>query len=199
MPVTYFIGGVALIFGIGIFIYNWRHPTDDEIPSIEDSVKNSKVVWGFWHTGERAKDSFRYGSIKRVLLLEPNAGNESFLHISTQAQVTKTELSENIHITTEKAITNNIDIRWYDDPTVISFMICDSSPNIENNRIVNFSKRAYVVVQVIDAHISRSEWAIYKKTMAKDEYAFNEYVNWFKDIWDDRSKEALIREGGNGD
>jgi len=193
MPITYIVGASFLLVGIGIFIYNWKYPVD-LIPSIEESVKTSRVVWGFWHTGERAKDSFRYGAISRVLLLEPNMQNASFLHVAKQAQITTRELFENIHLTTEKAIDNNVNVRWYDDPTVISFMICDPIPNIENNKIVNFSKKAYVVVQIIDANLSRSEWPLYKKSLDKDEYAFNSYVRWFKDVWDNRSMQGIKRE-----
>ena len=56
-----------------------------------------------------------------------------------------------------------------------------------------FQKKAYVVVQIIDANLSRSEWPLYKKSLDKDEYAFNSYVRLFKDIWDNRSKEGVKR------
>ncbi len=192
MPITYVIGGIAILIGICIFIYNWRHPTEDEIPSIPDAIKYSKLVWGFWHTGERAKYSFKYGSVKRVLLLEPNRQNKSFLHILEQAPVTPNELAENIHLTTQRAIDNKIPVKWHNDPTVLSFTICDPSPTIEQD-IVIFSNKAYVVVQVIDKNLDREEWSLYKKTMSKDKYAFNAYAKWFKDVWDNRSKEGLLR------
>lgn len=198
MPITYIVGGIAILIAFGIFVYNWRHPTAEEIPTIPEAVRNSKIVWGFWHTGERARHSFKYGSVHRVLLLEPNMESKSFLHILEQAKVSKNELIANIYLTTESAIDNKIAVRWHNDPTVLSFMICDPSPNIEKNNLVSFSNRAYVVVQVIDSNLDRDEWSLYKKTMAKDRYAFNAYVNWFKDLWDNKSKEGLASDSING-
>ncbi len=192
MQITYIIGGILILVSISIFIYNWRHPTDDMIPTMPEAIRNSNVVWGMWHTGERVKRFFKYKTVNRVLLLEPNDQNISFTHMVERANVTRSDLLENIHLTTEDALEKKIDVRWYDDQTVLSFMICDSSAIIKNN-IVEFSKKAYVVVQVVDGNLDRDEWSFYKKTMAKDKYAFNAYVKWFKDVWDNKSKEAIVR------
>jgi len=187
MLFTYITGGICIVIAFCVFGYNWKYPQDDEIPSITEAIRNSKVVWGFWHTGERAKRNFQDGSVKRVLLLEPNPSSEAFKGVLAEAKnTTQNELITNIKLTTESALSNGIEIKWHNEVTSLSFMICDPSPTIEGE-LVKFSKRAFVVVQVLDRNLDIGEWSLYRKTNTKDKYAFNGYVNWFKNVWDNKS------------
>jgi hypothetical protein len=68
-------------------------------------------------------------------------------------------------------------------------MICDPSSNIDG-KLVKFSQRAFVVAQALDRNLNIEEWSVYRKTMARDKYAFNGYLNWFKEVWDNRSREV---------
>lgn len=191
MLVTYIFGVIFLLISFCIMAYNWKYPKDDGTPSLSEAIKSSKVVWGFWHTGERAKASFKYGSVTKILLLEPNENSEAFQHVLTEATGTATQkdILANIKLTTESALQNNIHVKWHNEVTSLSFMICDPSPNIDGE-LVKFSHRAFIVVQVLDRNLNIEEWSVYKKTEAKDRYAFNGYVKWFKEIWDNRSKPA---------
>lgn len=195
MVVSYIVGGVAVIVGVGIFIYNWGHPTDDIVLSVSENAKKCKLLWGFWHTGEGAKKVFQLGTIKRVLLLEPNEQSTSLQHLLSQIKATKRDLIENIRLTTDSATANGIPVRWHNDPTVLSFTICDPSPTVEGNDTVHFSKKAFVVVQVADCNLVSADWTVYKKSNSKDPYAFDAYVKWFKDVWDNKSKEGIARKG----
>lgn len=188
MPITYIFGGLFVLVGFGIFAYNFKNPKDDEIPSIVSAIKNSKVVWGFWHTGARAKQHFQYGSIKKVLLLEPNPDSEAFKHLLAEVtgKATQKELITEIDLTKEKALSNHIELRWHNEVTSLSFMICDPSP-IFDGGLVTFSQKAFVTAQVLDRNLDIEEWSLYRKSKAKDKYAFEGYVNWFKKIWDDKS------------
>jgi hypothetical protein len=47
MPITYIVGGIVVLLAVGIFVYNWEYPIDEEIPSLSEAIKNSRVVWGF--------------------------------------------------------------------------------------------------------------------------------------------------------
>lgn len=189
MLYTLIVGGIFIITGIVIFVYNWKRPLEEGIPSMLDSIKNSKVIWGFWHTGARAKQHFQYGSITRILILEPNPDSEAFKHVLEEVtgNATQNQIMTEISLTKEKALSNHVEIRWHNEVTSLSFMICDPSPNIDGE-LIAFSKKAYVVVQVLDRNLDIEEWSLYRKTNAKDKYAFQGYVNWFKKVWDDRSK-----------
>lgn len=189
MLYTLIVGGVFIVCGVMIFIYNLKHPIEEGIPSLMDSIRHSKLVWGFWHTGTRAKGNFQYGSIKKILLLEPNPDSEAFKHVLAEAtgKATQNEIMTEISLTKEKALSNHIKLRWHNEVTSLSFTIFDPSPNIDGE-LVTFSQRAFVVAQVLDRNLNIEEWSLYKKTNAKDKYAFEEYVKWFKKVWDDRSK-----------
>jgi len=193
MHITYIAGGVFLLIGIIIFVYNWRHPTDDIIMAMSENAKRSKLIWGFWHTGEHARRVFRLGTIRKVLVLNPDPQSATLLNILHQTSDAKNDLIENIRLTTESAIANAIPVRWHDDPTVLGFTICDPSPIIDENTVV-FSKRAYVIVQVADSNLISDDWKTYKKTKAKDSYAFDAYVKWFNRVWDS-SPNGKAREG----
>lgn len=195
---TLIVGGVFLAIGIGIFSYNWRHPIDERIPSMLDAIKNSKVVYGFWHTGVRAKQHFQYGSVTKILLLEPNPDSEAFKHILAEVtgKTTQNEILTEISLTKEKALSSHIKLRWHNEITSLSFMICDPSPNIKGE-LVKFSHKAFVIIQVLDRNLDIDEWSLYRKTNDKDKYAFNGYVNWFNEVWNNRSKDSLPREGLN--
>jgi hypothetical protein len=190
MLITYLVGGVFILLSFGILLYNWKYPVDDYIPSMSESTKNSKIVWGLWHTGNRARNYFFYGSVEKVLLLEPNPNSEAFKHVLAEVSgrpTTQHQIFTEINLTRDEAFSKQIKLRWHNEITSQSFMICDSSPKIEGD-LVTFSKRAYVVVQVLDRNLNIEEWSKYKKTMTKDKYAFEAYVKWFKDVWDNKSK-----------
>jgi hypothetical protein len=55
--------------------------TLSKIPSRLEAIRDSELVLGFWHSGELAKEHFKYGKVKKVLLLEPKADSEAFLHV----------------------------------------------------------------------------------------------------------------------
>jgi len=163
---------------------------DDDFPSISETIKNSKVVWGFWHTGNRARESFYYGSVKRILLLEPDPNSEAFRHVLSEVSirpVTAKELIAQIELTKDEAISKNIKIRWHNEVTSHSLMICDPSAEIEGGK-TTFSDQAFVFVQVPDRNLNIEEWKKYKKTASRDRGAFDRYVAWFKDVWDNKSK-----------
>lgn len=187
---AFIVGGILTVSGIVLFVFNWRNPVDDYIPSISETIKNSKVVWGFFHSGNRARQSLNYGSVKRILLLEPEPDNEAFKHVLSEVSVRPTTartLITEIGLTKDEAVSRHIDLRWHNEVTSQSFMICDSSPKIEGD-LTTFSHQAFVVVQVLDRNLNIEEWAKYKKTASKDKYAFDSYVKWFQDVWDNRSK-----------
>ena len=71
MLISYIGGGIAILVGFVLFIYNWKHPIENEIPTMAEAIRDSKLVWGLWHTGERAKLLFKYHTVKRALLVEP--------------------------------------------------------------------------------------------------------------------------------
>ena len=198
MPITYVIGGIIVLIGIVIFVYNWKNPTDDVILSISENAKRSKLIWGFWHTGENFKRSFKLGTIKKILILEPDSQSIAVNHLLDQADANKDDLLKSIHLTTNNAIRENVLIRWHNEQTASSFTIYDPSPMIENNGVVKFSKRAYVVVQLADRNLIPDDWTLYKITKEKDPYAFEKYVKYFKNVWDNKSKNAIPDEALNG-
>lgn len=183
------VGGLFILAGIVLFVYNWRKPVD-YTPSIPETFKNSKVVWGLWHTGNRARHSFYYGSVKRILLLEPEPDSEAFRHVLAEVSgrpTTAKELMTEISLTKDEAISRNIETRWHNEVTSLSFMICDPSPTIEGD-LVTFSHQAFVVAQVLDRNLNIEEWGKNKITASKNKYEFDNYVRWFKDVWDNKSK-----------
>ncbi|GEM_PF-4571564 len=192
---TYIVGGILILAAVTIFVYNLKRPTDDFIPSREQAIRESKVVWGFWHTGENAKKLLRYGTVQRILLLEPNEANQSFCYRMTEARATKTDLITNVRLTTAAAQALEIPVKYHNELTALSFMICDPSPDIECSDSVSFSKRAYVVAQVMDRNLVTSEWPRYKVTKAGNPHAFRDYEHWFKDVWDNKSGTAMAVEG----
>ena len=97
----------------------------------------------------------------------------------------------NIGLTKQAAIENGIDVRYHKEVTGLSFIICDPSPKKEGD-VVDFSQKAYVVCQVLDRNLDIDDWSLYRKTKAKDRYAFNGYVKWFKDVWESRSEELPL-------
>lgn len=188
--VAFIIGGLFVLAGIGLFVYNWRKPIDDYMPSIPDAIKNSNVVWGLWRTGERARQSFYYGSVERILLLEPEPESEAFRHVLAEVSgrpITERELIAEINLTKEEAVSKNIEVRWHNEVTSLSFTIYDSSAKIEGG-LTKFSHQAFVVAQVLDRNLNIEDWAKYKKSESRDKYAFDSYVTWFKDVWDNKSK-----------
>jgi hypothetical protein len=189
--VAFIVGGILVASGIGLFVFNWRNPVDDYIPSISEAIKNSKVVWGFWHSGNRARESLYYGSVKKILLLEPEPNSEAFKHVLSEVSgrpTTAKEIIIQIGLTKDEAVSKNIDLRWHNEVTSQSFMICDPSPTKIEGGLVEFSHQAFVVAQVLDRNLNIEEWAKYKKNASKDKYAFDSYVEWFKDVWDNKSK-----------
>lgn len=109
MLITYIIGGLCLLIALGIFIYNLKQPIEDQIPSMLDTIKDSKVVWGFWHSGVRAKEHFQYGTVKRMLLLEPNPDNEAFKHVLAEmrGKTTQQQVLTEINLTKEMTLANH--------------------------------------------------------------------------------------------
>ncbi len=184
------IGVLLVLLALYIFRYNWLNPVDNYIPTISEAIKTSKVVWGFWHTGERAKHSFEYDSVKRILILEPNPDSEALNHVLRESGANKNDVIQNVKLTKASAESNKIVLKYHNEVTSLSYMICDPSPTIEGE-LVKFSKRAFIVAQVLDRNLNIEEWSVYKKGMATDKYAFNAYVKWFKDVWDNRSKVAV--------
>ena len=56
MLITYIIGGLCLLIALGIFIYNLKQPIEDQIPSMLDTIKDSKSSMGFlafWSKSQR--------------------------------------------------------------------------------------------------------------------------------------------------
>lgn len=125
--------------------------------------------------------------MKRVLLLEPREDSEAIAHLLRETRDTKNDVVQNILLTKDAAVANDVAIKYHNEMTSLSFMICDPAPSVEGE-VVEFSKRAYVIAQVPDRNLLDAEWSVYKKGKTTSKYAFDGYVKWFQQVWDDRSQ-----------
>jgi hypothetical protein len=173
--------GLAII---GFFLIMIIRP----IPTIEQNIKHSKIVWGMWFTGETVFNKRlykKYKSIRRILLMKPNS-NAFYQNIKVTSAPER-ETREQIINLTREARAVGITVKWYSEYNNIGLTICDKLQNEKPS-----STQAWCVVQVLKDAAPQNEREIHmgKNIPGKDTY-FKGMLNRFEEIWDDKT---LCRE-----
>jgi len=105
---------------------------EEEAPSIEESIKNSSVVWGWWHTGGRhlklMKNKNYTDKFKRVLLLDINH-KEAFAYHMARSGSEEGEVISQVRQFTNEAIKRNIEVKWYSEKLDSAVTIYDPESN----------------------------------------------------------------------
>jgi hypothetical protein len=175
------ISWICVGIGLSIVGYILLKPLSKEIPPIEIAVKDSKVVWGMWFTGERVlakKLPEKYTSIKKILLMEPNS--EAF---ETNLEITKAsrdETKNEILRLTQMAMKKELEVRWYSTYRGIGLTLCDPLDSDEPS-----SNQAWCVVQSLKGSAPRDERETYisKNTVNGRSY-FQSMLQNFKETWE---------------
>jgi hypothetical protein len=163
---------------------------NDFIPELRDSVKNAKVVWGMWHSGDKMKNEklLEIGTIKRVLLLDPN-NNEALIHAVSKAKEIFDDVVVQIKSTTKAATKNKIPVKWYKEYNDTSISIYDPNPDkYIDGEMIPSSPEAYIIVQVLEPTIPRDLRQIYKiNNSGKDIVRFEAFRDYLDYIWKGKS------------
>ncbi len=145
------VGVVLAIIGIA----NWLDGR--KLESLEDSICNSKLVWGLWHTGVQVVDErlTKNPQITRILLPQINGNNPALqfqtnLSGSNDAQIEMRNISN-----MESRVKSPDRLRGYLEPFSYAFTIFDKKPSMVNGELQPTSKKAWVLVQILEPDVDR--------------------------------------------
>ena len=191
----YFLEGMlAFIFLIGslcfsalIFTLVTVIPCRKEIPSREYCFKKYYDLWCLWYTGRetlRLKLIQKYPDRVKKLLL-PNPESDGFQKNMRETSGHGQSSKDNILRLTEIAQSYNIPVKWYDffQPQTMTFY---DSKSLRNAWLLVTDAQKYADV---DARPKRK----YTKKDKSGEY--DDKLDSFNEIWDNRSHEPNIQEG----
>jgi hypothetical protein len=169
----------SVFFGMGMIIIAcvFLIPSRDEIPTLEDAIKHSRIVWGLWFTGDRHFDLIqKHNCFKRILLMEPDSiAFKDSLSLSTDAKDSTSQIKK----VTKRAIEKGIEVRWYSEPPqVTSLTIYDTVQGDEPN-----SEKSYFITTQLDKGKPRSKREIDIIHKTQDSNEFNTQINRFKILW----------------
>ena len=193
------IGSLFIFGALGIVLWILVKPLDDEMPSLEQSTKDADVVWGLWYTGDRVMGEglLKYNSIKRILLLEPNPNNQSFIDGASDADNPVARRVHQIEDLTREAIGRGIEVRWYFERQFQSITIYDKydkdSVMIDSNLNL-WSLNAWISVEFFQLLVKREERPRKKITNEHHTESFNRYVSQYQMIWDFASRSPRPEE-----
>lgn len=178
-------GCILIVVGIVIVLGYMLKPADDEIPSLRKSIKGAKLVWGQWHTGDRIRSEnlTEIGSIKKILLLDPNANNLALKNVANKAKIRLEEAIFEIKALTEKAMQEGIEVRWHTQNIGQAITIYDPQPVEKDRELKPYSQKAWLTVQVLEPLVGRDQRQLYPIRKAKDPERFNKYIEEFERIW----------------
>ncbi len=163
------------------------------IPSRREALESAKVAWGLWHTGTRMRIDFllEVESLRRVLLLEPNAQNPSLGYISTKSKNPVDWIIGEIRATTKVALDNDIDVRWYFTARESALTIYDPTPVGDKP----CSENAWIYVEYFAPSVGvdqRKGHIIHNS--GKDKNRFMGYYKEYEDIWNDSNKSTQAKQ-----
>lgn len=163
------------------------------IPSRREALESAKVAWGLWHTGTRMRIDLllEVKSLRRVLLLEPNAQNPSLGYISTKSKNPVDWIIGEIMATTKVALDNGIDVRWYFTARESALTIYDPTPVGDKP----CSENAWMYVEYFTPSVGvdqRKGHIIHNS--GKDKNRFMGYYKEYEDIWNDSNKSTQAEQ-----
>jgi len=184
------IGGILAASAFIAIIRRLQRPLEDEMPSIKQAFKESKVVWGMWHTGDRARNLVHIGATKKILLLEPSMNNQAFMEVMDKAKHTYKEAMFEIKALTNKAISCGYEVRWHTSRLEHALSIHDAEPTQLEQELVPTSQKAWICVQFLEPSIDREHRTKVMVRKAKEPEEYHDYVEEFNSIW----KQARVPE-----
>ncbi len=160
--------------------------------SRREALESATIAWGLWHTGTRMRIEklLELPSLKRVLILEPNPDNPSVGEVAEKSNEKPNTIISYIRDTTNEALNNGIDTRWYFKARGDSLTIYDSTPVEDaDGTLKPCSENAWTYIEYFHPRVGvdqRKGSCIYNK--GKDKNLFNAYYREYEDIWNDSSK-----------
>ncbi len=169
--------------------------------SRREALESAEVAWGLWHTGNRmfTENLLEMPSLKRVLILEPNQKNQSIGIVAKKSKLKESTIINQIIDTTDAAIGNGVDVRWYFKDRADSFTIYDPTPIMGDGGIYRpFSENATIYWEYFQPNVGldqrKGHW-IYNK--GKDKGNFKAYCREYEDIWNDPQKSVKAEKNRN--
>ena len=179
------VGSIFAFGGAVLIVRSAIKPLDDEMPPIRKAFKESKVVWGMWHTGDRIRSGklYKIRSTQKILLLEPSRNNPSFERVMKIAKHSFEEAIFEIKTLTRKATEMGIPVRWHTEYLGYALTIYDSEPIQQNQELKPVSEKAWISVQFLEPSIAREQRQknMVRKTEETEE--FNDYIETYERIW----------------
>jgi len=177
------LGWIFIAIGLIVFFALLIKPLRNEIPPLEHSVKNSKVVWGLWFTGDKITEKGlveKYHSIKRILLLDPKS--DAFKRHLEKSIDTEERAGRQIRQLTKQAQENNLEVRWYFKEQESGITLYDSQEGNEPS-----SDKAWCVFEKHDVHVLREDRPrTISKNIKEGRKEYEILLNKYKEIWGDK-------------
>jgi len=182
------IGYIFIGLSVVLILVLLCRPLKEEIPPLDVSLKDSKMIWGLWFTGGLyGKEILEKGKVKKVLVLDPtsNAFKANLAFTTGQIKRAKEEIYEVTRLANSK---EGIIVKWYSKFQKTSVTFYDNKDGIEPS-----SKNAYCIYQTLsEVPISsnRKRHKLENKGKVKTDYS--NMIEIFNDLWDNHSRDPDI-------
>jgi len=173
------MGWVFIAIGLIVFFVMLMWPLRNEIPPLDVSVRESKIVWGLWFTGDMITEQHlleKYRSIKRVLLLDPTS--DGFKEHIRKSINTEEKAGGQIKRFTRLAREGGVEVRWYSKEQEIGLMLCDPQEGSEPS-----SDKAWCVFEKHYPDVLREQRPRTMVRKANNDTQFNLLREMYEDIW----------------
>jgi hypothetical protein len=181
----------GLVVGVGLIVFDYIWTIVRLNPKrLSSAVKESQVVWAFWHAGGRAVldnvvQRNKSTSIKKMMLLNPDSNNLAFRFIAELVDRNDEngvrQLIAEINTMANLATSVGVKVMYHSEPLAYTFTIFDKTPNGD----IPNSKNAWIVVQPLEPSMQREsaewqKWVVRNKGKTRSQ--FDAYFSLFTQI-----------------